>query len=36
MKKVICRSARHFICRRCKDLGEGKEELVEVQYYAMK
>ena len=30
MKKVICSFARHFIYKRCKDLGEGKKEPVEV------
>ena len=30
MKKVTCSFARHFIYRRCKDLGEGKKEPVEV------
>ena len=30
MKKVTCSSACHFVYRRCKNLGEGKEEPVEV------
>ena len=30
MKKVTCSLARYFIYRRCKDLGEGKKEPVEV------
>ena len=30
MKKVTCRSARHFVCRRCTDVEDGKEEPVEV------
>ena len=31
MKKVTCRSARHFVCRRCStDVGGGMEEPVEV------
>ena len=29
-KKVTCSSARHFVCRRCTDVGNGTEELVEV------
>ena len=29
MKKVSCSFARHFVCRRCKDLGEGKKEPME-------
>ena len=29
-KKVSCSFARQFICRRCKDIGDGKEEPVEV------
>ena len=30
MKMVTCSSARHFVCRRCTDVGDGTEELVEV------
>ena len=30
MKKVTCTSARHFVCRRCTDVGDGMEEPVEV------
>ena len=30
MKKVISSSARHFVCRRCTDVGDGTEESVEV------
>ena len=30
MKKVTCSSARHFVCRRCTDVGDGTEEPVEV------
>ena len=30
MKKVTCSSARHFVGRRCTDVGDGTEELVEV------
>ena len=30
MKKVTCSSARHFVCRRCTDVGNGTEEPVEV------
>ena len=30
MKKVICSSARHFVCRRCTDVGKGTEEPVEI------
>ena len=30
MKKVTCSSARHFVCRRCADVGDGTEEPVEV------
>ena len=30
MKKVTCSSARHFVCRRCTDVGDGTEEAVEV------
>ena len=30
MKKVICSSARDFICRRCTDVVDGTEEPVEV------
>ena len=30
MKKVTCSSARDFVCRRCTDVGDGMEELVEV------
>ena len=29
MKKVICSSARHFVCGRCTDVGDGMEEPVE-------
>ena len=32
MKKVTCNSTRHFVCRRCKDVGDGWEEPVEVLY----
>ena len=30
IKKVTCSSARHFVCRRCTDIGDGTEEPVEV------
>ena len=30
MKKVFCSFAQQFICRRCEDIGDGKEESVEV------
>ena len=30
MKKVTCSSARHFVCRRCTDVGDGTEELMEA------
>ena len=30
MKKVTCSSARHFVCRRCTDVGDGTEEPVEI------
>ena len=30
MKKVTCSSARHFVCKRCTDVGDGTEEPVEV------
>ena len=30
MKKVTSSSVRHFVCRRCTDVGDGKEESVEV------
>ena len=30
MKKVTCSSARHFVCRRFTDVGDGAEEPVEV------
>ena len=30
MKKVTCSSAKHFVCRRCTDVGDGTEEPVEV------
>ena len=30
MKKVTCSSARHCVCRRCTDFGDGTEEPVEV------
>ena len=30
MKKVICSSARHFVCRRCIDVGDGTEAPVEA------
>ena len=30
MKKVTCSFARHFICGKRKDLGDGKKEPVEV------
>ena len=30
MKKVICISARHFVCRRCTHVGNGTEEPVEA------
>ena len=30
MEKVTCSSARHFVCRRCTDVGDGTEEPVEV------
>ena len=29
MKKVTCSCARHFVCRRCTDVGDGTEEPVE-------
>ena len=30
MKKATCSCARHFVCRRCTDVGDGTEEPVEV------
>ena len=30
MKKVTCSSARHFVCRRCTDVGDGMKEPVEL------
>ena len=30
MEKVICGSARQFVCRRCAGIEDGSEELVEV------
>ena len=30
MKKVTCSSARHFVCRRCRDVPDDTEEPVEV------
>ena len=30
MKKLTCSSARHFVCRRCTDVGDGREKTVEV------
>ena len=30
MKKVTCSSARHFVCRRCTNVGSGTEKPVEV------
>ena len=30
IKKVTCSFARHFIYKRCKDIGEGKKEPAEV------
>ena len=30
MKKVTCSSARHFVCRRCTDVGHSTKEPVEV------
>ena len=30
MKKMTCSSARHFVCRRYTDVGDGTEEPVEV------
>ena len=30
MKKMTCSSARHFVCRRCTDVGDDTEESVEV------
>ena len=30
MKKVICSSAKHFVCRRCANVEDGTEEPVEV------
>ena len=30
MKKVTCSSVRHFVCRRCTDVGDDTEEPVEV------
>ena len=30
MIKVTCSSAKHFVCRRCTDVGDGMEEPVEV------
>ena len=30
MKKVTCSSARHIVCRRCEDVGDGTEEPVKV------
>ena len=30
MKKVSCSFTQHFVRRRCEDIGDGKEEPVEV------
>ena len=30
MKKVSCSFAQQFVCRRCEDIGDVKEEPVEV------
>ena len=30
MKKVTCSFARHFVCKRCTDVGDGTDESVEV------
>ena len=30
MIKVFCSFAQQFVCRRCEDIGDGKEEPVEV------
>ena len=30
MKMVTCSSARHFVCRKCADVGDGTEKPVEV------
>ena len=30
MKKETCSSTRHFVCRRCTDVGDATEEPVEV------
>ena len=30
MKKVTCSSARHCVCKRCIDVGDGTEEPVQV------
>ena len=30
MKKVSCSFAQQFVCRRCEDIGDGKEEPAEV------
>ena len=30
MKKVTCSCARHLVCRRCTDVGDGREEPVQV------
>ena len=32
MKKVTSSFARHFVCRRCTDVGDGTEEPVEILY----
>ena len=29
-KRVTCSSERHFVCRRCTDVGDGTKEPVEV------
>ena len=30
LKKVTCSSAKHFVCRRCTDVGDGTEEPVKI------
>ena len=34
MKQVTCSSARHFVCRRCTDVGNGTEK--RWRYYAIR
>ena len=36
MKKVTCSSTRHFVCRRCTDVGDGAEEPVDNEVETLK